>query len=98
MKITVLGCGRGGSFIAWYLAGKGNEVTSFGPDDAESFRVLKETGRNEYVTFPETITLCSDLATVVKDPDAVVCSISSQALRSFLSREELSEYKKSKKH
>lgn len=97
MKITVLGCGRWGSFIAWYLAGKGNEVTSFGPDDAESFRVLKETGRNEYVTFPETITLCSDLATVVKDPDAVVCSISSQALRSFLSREELSEYKKSKK-
>lgn len=97
MKITVLGCGRWGSFIAWYLNGRGNEVISFGPDDAESFRVLKETGKNEYVTFPETIALCSDLAAAVTNRDAVVCSISSQALRSFLSREELSEYKKSKK-
>ena len=32
-KISVLGCGRWGSFIAWYLATKkGKEVYSWGPE------------------------------------------------------------------
>ena len=30
MKISVLGCGRWGSFIAWYLNKNGHDVTSFG--------------------------------------------------------------------
>ena len=49
MKISVLGCGRWGSFIAWYLNSIGNEVYSWGPEDGYSYQILKKTGRNEYV-------------------------------------------------
>ena len=61
MKISVLGCGRWGSFIAWYLSRKGNEVVSWGPEDDYSYKVLKETGKNEYVSLDEKITLSCDL-------------------------------------
>ena len=51
MKISVLGCGRWGSFLAWYnCAMLNNDVISYGPDD-ETYRELKRTGRNEYVVF-----------------------------------------------
>ena len=30
MKITVIGCGRWGSFIAWYLQRIGHDVTLYG--------------------------------------------------------------------
>ena len=30
MKATVIGCGRWGSFIAWYLRKIGHEVTLYG--------------------------------------------------------------------
>ena len=37
-KISVLGCGRWGSFIAWYLATKkGKEVWSWGPEEDYSY-------------------------------------------------------------
>ena len=49
MKISVLGCGRWGSFIAWYLTQRGHHVTSWGPEEDFSYQILKTTGRNEYV-------------------------------------------------
>ena len=58
MKISVLGCGRWGSFIAWYLANRGNEVCSWGPDGDGSYEVLRRTGRNDYVTLDPRILLC----------------------------------------
>ena len=60
-KISVLGCGRWGSFIAWYLATKkGKEVWSWGPEEDYSYQVLKNTGKNEYVTLDKSITLTCD--------------------------------------
>ena len=41
MKISVLGCGRWGSFIAWYLAGLGHSVVSWGPEDAPYLRPFR---------------------------------------------------------
>ena len=65
-KISVLGCGRWGSFIAWYLATKkGKEVWSWGPEEDYSYQVLKNTGKNEYVTLDKSITLTCDLAAAV---------------------------------
>ena len=55
MKITVLGCGRWGSFISWYLSGLGYEVAEWGTEGHPSFDVLKNTGRNEYITLNEKI-------------------------------------------
>ena len=61
MKISVLGCGRWGSFIAWYLCNHGHEVYSWGPEDDYSYKVLKETGKNEYVELDNRIRLTCDL-------------------------------------
>jgi glycerol-3-phosphate dehydrogenase len=44
MKISVLGCGRWGSFIAWYQATiKGNQVINWGPEGDYSYEILKNT-------------------------------------------------------
>ncbi len=86
MKISVLGCGRWGSFIAWYLSRKGNEVASWGPEDDYSYKVLKETGRNEYVALDEQIELTCDLEHAVRRAEIIVISISSQGLRGFMQR------------
>ncbi len=86
MKISVLGCGRWGSFIAWYLSRQGNQVTSWGPEGSPSYEVLKNTGRNEYVALDERIALTCDLERAVREAELIVISISAQGLRGFMQR------------
>ena len=86
MKISVLGCGRWGSFIAWYLCQQGYEVCSWGPEDDYSYKVLKETGKNEYVPLDKRILLTCDLREAVERADVIIISISSQGLRGFVKR------------
>ncbi len=86
MKISVLGCGRWGSFIAWYLSRKGNDVCSWGPEEDYSYQVLRDTGRNEYVSLDERIALSCDLAFAVTRAELIVISISAQGLRGFMRR------------
>ena len=85
MKVSVLGCGRWGSFISWYNNHIGNEVLTFGKEDSDSFRKIKETGQNEYLTYPKEIILCSDLKKAVDFADVIIISVPCQALRSFAS-------------
>ena len=87
MKISVLGCGRWGSFIAWYqCAVKGNQVISWGPEGEPSYEVLKNNGRNEYVELDKRITLTCDLEYALKNSDIIIISISSQGLRGFMQK------------
>ncbi len=86
MKISVLGCGRWGSFIGWYLVNNGHDVIQWGTEGNHSFDVLKNTGRNEYVELDSRINLCSDLKIAIERSDIIVISISAQALRSFMTR------------
>ena len=95
MKISVLGCGRWGSFIGWYLANHGNAVFQWGMEGDYTYEVLKNTGKNEYVSLDPKITLTSDLKAAVDHAELIVISISSQALRSFMKR--VTEYDVSKK-
>lgn len=63
MNFSVLGCGRWGSFIAWYLNKIGENVTVWGRADSDITKSLFETKKNEYVEMPETIkmtTYCAD--------------------------------------
>lgn len=83
MKISVLGCGRWGSCIAWYLDKIGHEVLSCGLPDAPEFIQLKETHKNNYLEFPESIEVSSDLEYAVNRAEVIVISISSQHLRSY---------------
>ncbi len=87
MKISVLGCGRWGSFIAWYQATVlKNQVISWGPEGEYSYEILKNTGRNEYVELDKSITLTCDLGYALKSSDIIIISISSQGLRGFMKK------------
>ena len=86
MKISVLGCGRWGSFIAWYLCNHGHDVYSWGPEEDYSYQVLKETGKNEYVTLDTRIHLTCNLQEAVEHAEVIIISISSQGLRGFVKR------------
>ena len=87
MNVSVLGCGRWGSFLAWYQAAVlGNNVTLWGEEGHPTYTTLRDTGGNEYVTLPQSITLTPDLAKAVSSAEVIIISISSQALRSFLPR------------
>lgn len=84
MKISVLGCGRWGSCIAWYLDKTGHEVLSCGLPHAPEFIELKETRKNDYLEFPESIEVSSDLAYAIERAEVIVISISAQHLREYM--------------
>ncbi len=87
MNISVLGCGRWGSFIAWYQATQlKNKIISWGPQGDYSYEVLKNTGKNEYVTLDKSIELTCDLQYAVTASDVIIISISSQGLRGFMQK------------
>lgn len=83
MKISVLGPGRWGSFIAWYLNKIENEVTLWGRESSEQIKNLIETHKNEYVTFPDSINFSTDLAKTITNAEFIIISISAQGLRSL---------------
>ncbi|MDE6505069.1 MAG: glycerol-3-phosphate dehydrogenase [Clostridia bacterium] len=87
LKISVLGCGRWGSFIAWYQATVlKNKVISWGPEGEYSYEVLKSTGKNEYVALDKSIELTCDLQHAVSASEIIIISISAQGLRGFMKK------------
>lgn len=89
MKITVIGCGRWGTFIAWYLDRIGYEVTLYGRSSGKNFQMLKETRKNSFLTIPDTLHLSDSLDSVIES-ELVVISVNSQGFRGLL--EEVSSY------
>ena len=81
MRISVLGCGRWGSFITWYLASQGFDVLEWGRENSPSFNVLKEKGENEYVKLNKSVRLSNDLTEAVEFGEIIIVSIKSQGLR-----------------
>lgn len=90
MNIFVIGCGRWGSFIAWYLNRTGHRVTLYGRPGSKNLERLMETRENGYLTMPESVSLTSSLESIVY-ADAVVISIGSQSLSPFF--EELEPFR-----
>ncbi len=83
MKIAVVGSGRWGTFIAWYLSRKFDNVCLFGRETSQKFKTLCETRQNEYVKLSEKVALSSDFSKL-SEFDLIIISISSQSLRQFL--------------
>lgn len=81
MKISVLGPGRWGTFIAWYLNKIGNEVTLWARNPSKQMEELIENHKNEYVTLPESIKLTYNLKDAIHNSEYIVISISAQGLR-----------------
>lgn len=86
MKITVIGCGRWGSFIAYYLDLIGNEVCIGAREGDGAARAFAETRSNGTITLPPRVRFVFDLDKSVKDAEAVVFSVPSQSLRGLLTR------------
>ena len=83
MKITVVGCGRWGTLIAWYLDGLGNEVTLYGRAESANMRRLLDTRENEFLKLPDTLALSVSTESLCY-ADVVIISIPAQGLSGFL--------------
>ena len=86
MNISLLGCGRWGSFIAWYLDKTGHSVYSWGLESEKVFQDLKRERKNMYVNFSDDIVITSDLTQAVEHAEVMIISISSQALSGFMEK------------
>ena len=84
MNITVIGCGRWGSFHAWHANKIGHAVTLYGRKNSATMERLERTGGNDYLTLSKEIRLTRDLADAVNFADVIIISIGSQNLRGLL--------------
>ena len=89
MKITVIGCGRWGSFIAWYLDSIGHTVTLYGPKGTADIERFMKTRENGILKLPESIVLTDSLNEIAEN-EVVVISVPSQIVRSLMN--ELDRY------
>lgn len=83
MKIAVLGCGRWGTFHAWYANHIGHQVMLWGRPGSKHLQELEMQHANEYLTLPDAVQLTDDLEQALRYADTLIISISSQQLRSF---------------
>ncbi|WP_455718899.1 NAD(P)H-dependent glycerol-3-phosphate dehydrogenase [Anaerosporobacter sp.] len=89
MKITVIGCGRWGSLITWYLDSIGHNVTLYGRETSKNMQRFIKERKNDLLEFPESIKLKTDLA-CVKEADVIVISVNSQGLQALM--DEIKQY------
>ena len=83
MRITVIGCGRWGSLIAWYLDRTGHTVTLYGRTGSRHMQRFLATRRNDLLELPESIRLSTDLS-CLRQAEIVVISIGSQGLQGLM--------------
>ncbi len=83
MEVSVIGCGRWGTFLAWYLDRSGQEVTLYGRKGSQRMETLMETRTNGVTTLPESVGLTYSLEEALKR-DTLVISVGSQGLRGLL--------------
>ena len=86
MKITVIGCGRWGSLIAWYLNRQGHTLTLYGRTGSAHMEQFLQTRSNGLLSLPEEIRLSTDLNCLI-EAEVVVISINAQGLRELLAKE-----------
>lgn len=84
MNVTVLGCGRWGSFHASYSCDIGHNVILWGRESSKNMEKLKKDRKNEYMPLPLGVELSTDLVYSIKNADFVIISVSSQELRALL--------------
>ncbi len=89
MKITVIGCGRWGTLIAWYLDYIKMDVTIYGRAESKNMQRFLAERKNDYLELTDTMKLSTDLS-CVQDAEIIVISVNSQGLQALL--EELKPY------
>jgi glycerol-3-phosphate dehydrogenase (NAD(P)+) len=90
LKISVLGCGRWGTFLAWYAEQLGHRVLLYGRKESKNFLNLEKNRKNAYLSLPPSIELSESLEHAMRFGEYVIISIGAQQLRSLA--KELSAY------
>ncbi|MBQ8141327.1 MAG: NAD(P)H-dependent glycerol-3-phosphate dehydrogenase [Clostridia bacterium] len=83
MKITVVGCGRWGSLITWYLNRQGHSMTLYGQDFSPQMQRFMAERRNDLLELDERVELSTSYDSI-RSAEVVVVSIPAQAFRGFL--------------
>lgn len=83
MKVSVIGCGRWGTFLAWYLDRSGQEVTLYGRKGSKRMEALVQTRTNGVTNLPQSVGMTQDLGEALEN-DTLVISVGSQSLRGLL--------------
>ena len=83
MKITVVGCGRWGSLIAWYLDKINHNVTLYGRKESKHMMRFINERKNDLLTLNETVNLSTNLIDLEKS-EVIIISIDSQGLQNFM--------------
>lgn len=83
MKITVIGCGRWGTFIAWYLDNIGHTVKLYGRADAPQMIELLASRKNNLIKLTDSMTVTTSLDDAL-NAETIIISIGSQNLQGLL--------------
>lgn len=83
MKVSVLGCGRWGTFLGWYSHKVGHDVLIWGRQSSKNFERLNRDRENDYLKLDDSILLSHSLEEAIDYGDYIIISVSSQQLREF---------------
>ncbi len=84
MNITVLGCGRWGTFLAWYFNSIGYNVLLWGRSTSEKYKKLQVLRENDYVKLENEIILTNSLSYALEFSDKIFIAIKEQSLRNLM--------------
>ncbi len=86
MNITVIGCGRWGSLIAWYLsAHRAQTVTLYGRASSARMQRFLAERKNDLLTLPKEVRLTVSLADcITPETDVIIISVGAQGLRALM--------------
>ncbi len=84
MKVSVIGCGRWGSFIAWYLHNIDHDIMLYGRKGSAHLQQFKDTNTNGMVTFDKKVSYTDSLEETVNHGEMIIISIAAQNLRSLM--------------
>ncbi len=83
-NIFVIGCGRWGTFLAWYLDKIGHRVSLYGREQSSHMKELSATRKNQYISLSESIQLTTTYEGVSR-ANYVIISVGAQKFQEVVS-------------
>ena len=81
--VSVLGCGRWGSFLSWYLDYLGYNVKLYGRASSKTFQALQESGENAFLKLRTHTQLTSSLEEAVTNNELFL-AVGAQNMRALM--------------
>ncbi len=82
-SVSVLGCGRWGSFHAWHADHIGCNALLWGRPGSARLSLLKKDRKNEYLSLPDSVLLSDSLETALDHADIVIIAVGAQGFRAL---------------